>query len=211
MSDYLIPFKDYERIYQCIYSILHSEDAELLNSSLHFAFLGATILNHHYKIEATVQAGISAVCLGETEDDVLLYGQVVDGQIVANQAHCHCWLEVDGWLIDFSAPLFAEQIKKEGNRNTFPPLMLQKELSQAASQPSLLLAPGDFMLHASPELLEALFTEFFSQPLNNQLLDIATVYYKKASEQMPDVELLKNDNGDKRHIVFQSPYLIGAF
>ena len=61
-----------------------------------FSFFGAQILKNHYDLNALPKAGVAAYQLGEGSK-----------RVIDDAEEFHCWVEVDGWLIDFMAPSFS--------------------------------------------------------------------------------------------------------
>ena len=116
MTSELIPFSDYQRIYQTIYAILRGEKANISESCLYFSVFGAYILKTYYNIDAIPVVGIAAYKVGDGENDVLLFADVKDNTLECTLDGFHAWIQADGWLIDFAAPVFPEMIGAQGGK-----------------------------------------------------------------------------------------------
>lgn len=102
----LIKQTDYHRIYRVINSLLISQNADPASASMYFSTFGAFILQQHYKVKAVPKGGLAAYNLGGT---VLLFADHrEDGYVTGAGENFHCWVEADGWAIDFMAPAFSE-------------------------------------------------------------------------------------------------------
>ena len=103
----LLPLPDYQRIYQVIYSVLEaSEVARTHRACILFTIAGTMILRDHYKLPATISAGFMGMMVDEKSSTVAMYGRMGDGLESDDQAF-HAWVECQGWLIDFMAPIMA--------------------------------------------------------------------------------------------------------
>ncbi len=105
----LIKQSDYHRIYRVINSLLLAQNADPATASMYFSSFGAFILKQHFKLQAVPKGGLSAYNLDGTR--VLFADHREDGAVSGAGENFHCWVEADGWAIDFMAPAFADAIK----------------------------------------------------------------------------------------------------
>src|SRR5262245_17111712 len=102
----LIKQTDYNRIFRVISSLLINENASDAVASMYFSTFGAFILAHHFKIKATPKGGLAAYNLAGT---VMLFADHRDdGYVTGAGENFHCWVEAEGWAIDFMAPAFSQ-------------------------------------------------------------------------------------------------------
>jgi hypothetical protein len=184
MSKFLIPFQDYERIYRTIYSILKSEKANVTHSCIYFAVFGAYILETHYKIRANPVAGIAGYRVGYGERDVLIFADSIDGRMCANDDGFHCWIEAEGWLIDFMMPIFPELMREIGHPNPCGKKMMQKRLASAAPSVGSLIAEGDFFCIPDLDRTREIMVNFQSKPANADLAQISANWFKRLPKKM---------------------------
>jgi hypothetical protein len=184
MDKYLIPLKDYERIHKTIYSILINEDAQTHHSCIYYSLFGAYILNEHYNIDPKVHAGIAGYRLVSGDQGTLLFAEINGSYLSCSDNGFHCWIEAEGWLIDFMAPSFPAMMKEAGNNNTFKPFMFQKEINLASETPDEMSDIEDFFISSYPEFMNDIFNNFISKPLNTDLIEICSQWYKKPPKKM---------------------------
>ena len=111
----LLALPDYQRIYQVIYSVLEaSEVARTHRACILFTIAGTLILREHYKLPATISAGFMGMMVDAKSSTVAMYGRMGDGPESDGQAF-HAWVECQGWLIDFMAPIMGMAFKEDGH------------------------------------------------------------------------------------------------
>jgi len=179
-----IPLRDYERIFKTIYSILKSEEADIEHSCVYASIFGAHIIRSHYKLEAKVHAGIAAYKLGAGDDDVMVYAERKEGEVFCSDAGFHCWVEVNGWLIDFMAPLFPDMIKRLRKELVLKPLMMQKRLDKSKKSIGDLVEVGDFFLETDINKTHEIIDNFSEKRANSDLMEICENWYKKPPKKM---------------------------
>lgn len=175
-----VPFADFERISRGILGMLESEMADITASCLFFGLIGESILRRHYKIEARAMVGEAFYRLGG--EHVIAFARHGEHQ------GFHCWVEAQGWFIDFSAIVFPEIVSALGH----PPcrrLMFQKPLSKAALSAAELPANGGFHCLADSALTQAHRAEFHARLAYDDLLNIVTDWYRKPPTAMPVINV----------------------
>ena len=210
MNRPLIPFADYQRIYQSIYSILRSEKADVGISCLYFSVFGARILKEYYKIDAKPVAGIAAYKIGNGEDDQMLFGDVNGDTLECTLGGFHAWIQADGWLIDFAAPVFPELIKARGVKIPCVPKMLQKELGGMATSLNELNNIGDFFLEVDTDVVDQHLQLFSSIPVNMDLAVICCEWYRRPPKKMQKDKPIQDLNGNINHVSLCGPPLVGV-
>lgn len=142
----LLPLPDYQRIYKVIYSVLETtEIARTHRACILFTIAGTLILRKHYKLPATISAGFMGMMVEEKSSTVAMYGRMGNGPESSEQAF-HAWVECQGWLIDFMAPIMGDAFKEDGHPLTLPRWMLQKPLAERKLDINDLQRVGDFYL-----------------------------------------------------------------
>ncbi len=130
----LLPLRDFQRIFQVLHGMVLYEGLDPAKSCMFFNVIGAAILNKHYGLEANPVVGAVAFCLDHTNEVILAFGDEVDGTLTTSKAKgsFHCWVEVEGWLIDFSSPLYREILFSIGVVNRCGRKVFQKLLVEAS-------------------------------------------------------------------------------
>jgi hypothetical protein len=178
-----LPFLDYQRIYQFIFDALESSGSTITyRSCVFFAATGATILREHYNVPATISVGSMALRVDELQPNVVIYGRNENGCLQSDENAFHSWVECDGWLIDFMAPILDIALQKAGTNWTVPSRMLQKNLADSKTSLGEIQHAGDFVVGHNTELanlvLDSQSARFF------QLMEICVGNYRKLSEPL---------------------------
>lgn len=211
MKKFLIPLKDYERISKIIYSILKNEDADMEKSCLYYSFFGAHILKEHYKLDAKVRAGIAGYRLGNGEKNLLMFAEVVGGKLTCSENGFHCWVEVEGWLIDFMAPIFPNVMLSAGYDESCAPKMMQKKLGQMVESPDALSSSGEFFLSSHQDMMEELFEHFVSKSANTDLIEICSRWYKKPPKKMMKEISISDGKGRISNVQLKGRSVVGVW
>lgn len=141
----LLPLPDYQRIYQVIYSVLEASEIAITHRGcVFFAAAGAMLLREHCGLPATISTGCMALMLDEHKANVLVYGREENGVFVGDEDAFHAWVECDGWLLDFMAPIIGEALRADGRDWQVPRRMLQKHLSERRGSIGEIQHAGDF-------------------------------------------------------------------
>ncbi len=211
MQKPIIPFADYVRIYTAIYSVLESEKARTHRACKFFAFIGAAILEKHYKLRATPVAGAALYCVDEATQTNIFYGRVQDGYLACDDEAFHCWVQCEGYLIYFHAPLIRDVQAEEGLPVSVGRKMMQKPLSSQAENANLVTKTGDFLLMPNPPLTKHFLDEFAEVGLVNDLANICFDWYKKPPKNMAPRITTMGKNGEPIPIQFKAPRLDGIW
>ena len=175
-------------------------------SCILFSFFGAQILKNHYNLSALPKAGIAAYQLGNDES----------AKIIADEgASFHCWVEVDGWLIDFMAPSFsnlkaAKEATKTGGLKV-PPKMMQKPLSSMSGSIAELKQAGDFYLEANNAILANKYMVIKNTPVFGDLADVCSQWYTKPPKGIISSMVIEDQEGELTTIPLQGERVIGAW
>ena len=198
----IINSTEYERIYKIINSMVLNEGVAPDVASTLFSFFGAQILKNHYKLNALPKAGIAAYQLGEGEGATMVADQA---------ASFHCWVEVDGWLIDFMAPSFSSLKTTNDNGATLSPKMMQKPLSDMSKSVDGLSQSGDFYLEAINEVLMDKYAELKNTPVFGDLADVCSHWYNKPPKGIIANMVIEDQDGELTSIPLQGETVIGAW
>jgi len=191
MKDFAIKNKDYKRIFETIYSTIKRQDEiDITKSCINFSIIGAMILQKHYKLDAKICMGMASYCFDDMK--CLTYGEQTKDQIKLSRNNFHAWIVVDnnhdGWIIDFSCPIFPLIIKKELNQEyKCPSTAFQRKISSMAQDGSELKKRGDFYLYHDLDMTKKVVEKFTSRPYNTDTVSVCLKWYKK-----PHLNMKKN-------------------
>lgn len=202
MARQLIPHDDYCRIFRTIYSVLHSENAEIPHRCIWFSLIGATILHKHYNLNAKVFMGIAAYMVDDVSLSVLTFAEKDGQRLVSTEAGFHSWIEADGFVLDFMSPLFPTLMQTPDRKALCKSQMFQREIETMAKSPRELAATGDFFLCPNAKLTNDLVDDFISIPSNMDTLNNCSSWYRRPPSEMPQTIDVSNERGgiDKIHL-----------
>lgn len=201
----LIKQSDYQRIYRVINSLLVAQNADTSTASMYFASFGAFILKQHYKLDAAPRGGLAAYNLGGF---VLLFADHrEDGYVSGAGENFHCWVEVNGWMIDFMAPAFADGAP---NRS-ISPKMWQRPLASMAQSINDLDRSGDFFCRHEPQAMARNFAEWQKHAAIGDLASVAAKWFRKSPKQMSTSISLEASSGQTRGVPLVGHTLEGTW
>lgn len=174
----LIKQTDYHRIYRVINSLLVNENADPASASMYFSTFGAFILEHHYKVKAKPKGGLAAYNLDGKM--ILFADHREDGHVTGAGENFHCWVEADGWAIDFMAPAFAQAAQGL----SVPSKMFQRPLTDMAASINDLSQSGDFYYKSEPEATARRFADWRKHAMIGDLASVAAGWFRKSPRQM---------------------------
>jgi hypothetical protein len=201
----LIKQSDYHRIYRVINSLLHNEKADPATASMYFSTFGAFILKQHYKLDAAPKGGLAAYNLGGTV--ILFADHREDGYVTGAGENFHCWVEADGWAIDFMAPAFSESAKGLA----LPSRMFQRPLSSMAASINDVSNPGDFFLQHEPRAMAGHFADWQKHGMIGDLATVAAKWFRKSPKQMPASISIEGPGGKLNTVSLRGNALSGAW
>ena len=206
----LIKLRDYQRIYSTVNSILLNEKADLTVACMYYSVFGAYVLKKHYKIDAAPVSGLAAYNVGG-KNNILTFGEIQNENLVSTSNAFHCWIEANGWLIDFMAPVFPEIIKKSEIEFSCEPKMLQKPLESMNSSAYDLLQEGDFYVKKCPLLTAEKLKHFTTSLAFGDLAEICVSWYKKPPKKMISKIRIQDGKGMDNEVILTGKKLKGAW
>jgi len=186
----LLTLKQYQRVYKVIHSIVEHLGKDPAVACMYFSSFGAYILKKHFNINAEIKSGYAAYQVGN-DGKVICFGHLdEEGKFSNKSVSFHCWIEAEGWLIDFMAPNFPRMYDENGVKVNFilPCCMLQKPLSEMSSSISKLHKTGDFYLETDLNSAQERFSDLRDQR-NGYFAELCVDWYVK-----PPRNILKQIN-----------------
>ncbi|MDC9719333.1 MAG: DUF2026 family protein [Gammaproteobacteria bacterium] len=210
----LITLPDYRRIYSTIHSLLLADEVGSHEASFLLSVYGAQILKRHYGIAAQPVVGSAAYHLG-LQAKVLAFGEYKNGRLESHNQQHHCWVEADGWLIDFMAPLFPVLVKRAGKDAKIDAWMMQKPMAKAKKTLGELRHQGDFYVLENDALASQKMSQLVNEKAHIQRGKLAVDWFVKAPKKMPSPLNVNyegaQDAGKKKLIAYKSFLVSGAW
>lgn len=200
---------EYERIFQVIYSVLDGR-ARIAHACLFFSWVGTKILEQKHRIPARPVAGAAAYLADEKISHCVLLGRITNDALTSSRTAFHSWIESEGIVIDFLAPLFEDSLRDDGHQVTVPRRMFQKPRSEMAGNLNDLRREGDFLLVDNPSLTHELFDKFTQRPGQMDLANACLTWYEPYPTALRPM-LLTNDLGESYPLRFTGPAITGAW
>jgi len=210
----LITLADYRRIYSTIHSLLIADSVNSHEASMLFSVYGAQILKRHFGMAAQPIVGASVYHLG-LQAKILVFGEYQGGHLQSSDSQHHWWIEVDGWMIDFMAPLFPVLVKRTGKNAQIEPWMMQKPLAKAKKTLAAVQYQGDFLLLENDSLASQKMSQMVTEKAHIQRGKLAVDWFVKAPKKMPSPLNVKlpgaQDAGKKKLIAYKSFLVSGSW
>lgn len=203
----LLPLPDYQRIYQVIYSVLSASEIALTHRAcIFFASVGTMILREHYGRSASISAGCMALMVDEQKANVVVYGREEDGVFVSGREAFHAWVECDGWLIDFMAPIMGVGLREDGHDWNVPRRMLQKRLADGKASPGEIQHEGEFFIGHDRALAESLIDGQSVQ--FHDLMNVCLKWFRKPPKPLKSIAMA-DSQGPTKTLVARAPSIEG--
>ncbi len=205
-----ITLPDYERLFRTIHAVMGNEDDDRSRVCLVFGIVGAALLRNHHGIkDARPVAGVAGYNLGTQTNHVLFYGSVESRRPVATRDAFHCWIEINGWIMDLTAPLFGAQAPVEQGGASIPPKMFQK-LASSATLDDLNL-PGAYLHAHDPILTNSLMLGLQGNQLLTYLIAVCDQWYSPGPKKMNLIKRMNNKYGGVDEIRLSNTRITGAW
>ena len=207
----LIPLLDYLRIHGVIRAVLDSVDAHTAYACMFFSVAGAAILREFYKKEAMPVAGAAFYLVNEQQRNVISLATVEEGQVQSSDTAFHAWVQCDGYVIDFMAPIFPETCAAVGHPFITPRRMFQKKWVDMAPSHEHLDREGDFHLVPNPGLTIDLRHSFLKKPAGADLVNVCLHWYRRPPKSILPELMMQNDLGEITRIKLGIVAVAGAW
>lgn len=198
---------DYQRIYQVIYSVLTAADGRAHRACSFFTVVGMALLREHYKLQATISAGVAVYKIDP--DNVLCFGRREGQKLVAGADGYHAWIEVDGFAIDFMAPLFTDVALEEGLPRV-PRRMFQKPLAAMKALDEL-DRPGDFKLQHDNQTASDVVDDFSARAGHFDLMKVCQTWFEKPPRQLRPMAMGDSQRGSPVTLTLRAPAIEGVW
>ena len=209
MNKPLIPFKDYRRIFNTIFSVLLEEDVRINHSCVNFSVIGSLILREKYKLDPKVYMGIAVYMIDHNNNNLLTFAEKSENQLIFTENGFHSWIVVNDWVIDFTAPLFPSMIKENFENGTCQSKMFQKPLNSMCASVADLKSNGDYFIQEDISLADYMMNLFTKSRINMDLAEICCHWYKKPPSKMKKTITISNGVGHLKQVSLKSNKITG--
>ncbi len=207
----LLPLADYQRIFRVIHSVLDSVDANIPAASFFFSVTAAQILKKFYKMNAFPVAGAAFYLVSKEGDGALSFGVIDEGKVDSNRDAFHCWVQCDGVVIDFMAPVFQELLAAAGHPMTLPRQMFQKDMARMCASAEALQLQGDFNLVPNLALTRDLLQQFMNKAALSNLSQVCLDWYRKPPKELDTDLVMQGAEGAGTSIKLSRLQITGAW
>lgn len=208
-----IPLQDYQRIFRVLKSVLDCAGTGAVHSSTFFSVAGAQVLEKHYKKKCQPVAGAAVYKVDDAAQTAISLsgGPAQGGRGAGAEEGFHCWIVCDGWIIDFMAPLFVEQVRPANGAGRFSRKMFQKPIDAMSDSPLLMKKPGDFYMLPDVDLTRDVLERFFSDDGLKDMVQICMHWYRKPPRGIPRQLSVQTQAGTTIELTLAGPALDGVW
>lgn len=206
----LLPFADYCRIFRVIYSVLDGR-AHTHRACIFFAVAGAIILRQHYQLKAIPVAGAAAYMVDSDTSLVATFGKIEHGMLVSSAEAFHCWVQCDGYVIDFMTPVFRENLQAAGISSPIARKMFQYPLAEMVESSVELDSDGAFSLFPSSERTQAMIENFEAKASFGDLANVCSHWYRRPPKRISETLDMSNDLGKVERLTLHGPEVSGVW
>lgn len=199
-------------MFRVIHAIIANERCDPAKACVFFAMAGSFILTMHHGLNnAHPMAGFAGYNLRLPSNLVLLLGAVQDNEPISTKDAFHCWIEVDGYTLDLTAPLFDQMAPADQKGQRIAPQMFQRLSASGVLSVGQLGSPGAFMHSRNPELMTALQARFVQLRANEDLVQICAQWYVKPPKKMAPYVGVLNQQAQVQRVAPSSIRIEGAW
>lgn len=179
-----ITLPEYERLFRTIHAVVANENGDPTKACLFFAVAGAYLLKRHHKLSSACPvAGVAGYNLRTPTNFAIVFGRPEGDTLVADADHFHCWIEVDGWIVDLMAPLLDEMAPADRKGAIIPRFMFQKPVIANRSAVSL-DTPGAYLHIPNNRLTTDLMKGFTEKPAYFDLVQACDQWYVRPPKKI---------------------------
>ena len=206
----VIPLADYQRIFRVIFTVL-DERAHTHAACIFFAMVGAEILRQHYNVKAIPVSGAAAFAVSEDDSLIATFGKIENRELISAGDAFHCWVECNGYAIDFMAPLFHESLRASGHQCSIRRRMFQRPIDQMDPMLTHFTHEGAFHLVPDLEQSKAMLANFNARPASTDLANICVSRYKRPPKRINETFDIQDDLDKITKLKLNGPELSGVW
>ena len=206
-----ITLPEYERLFRTIHAVVANEQGDPTKACLFFAVAGAYLLKRHHKLSSACPvAGVAGYNLRTPTNFAIVFGRQEGDTLVADADHFHCWVEVDGWIVDLMAPLFDEMAPADRKGATIPRFMFQKPAIGDVSAVNL-DTPGAYLHTPNDRLTTDLMKGFTEKPAYFDLVQVCDQWYTRQHKKIAPSIGITDQTGKAKEVLLSPVRIAGAW
>ncbi|SDI31922.1 DUF2026 family protein [Propionivibrio dicarboxylicus] len=206
-----ITLPEYERLFRTIHAVCATEQSDPTKSSLFFSVAGAYLIKRHHKLDsASPVAGVAGYNVSGSGKFSIVFGKTTSGAYLADSDHFHCWVEVDGWVVDLMAPLFNEAASADRKVESIPRFMFQKPVIADVSAIGI-DKPGAYFHIPNDRLTTDLMTGFAENPVCSDLVRICDQWYARPPRKIAPSIGIEDQAGNAEEVCLSPLRITGAW
>lgn len=202
---------DFERMFRVIHGALLNEEGDASKACLYFGIIGAAIIAKHHDASARPVVGAAVYNVCPANNYVLAFMQQDHLGIHSSTDDFHCWIEVGGWAVDLSSPMFPEMVQSTGKTTQIPRNLFQRSLNYMAESPYRTTAKNAFWYQPNPRLTVDLIHHFSSKLANVDIAEICVDWYEPAPGKIQPSLSIANQDGKISNMPLSPLRVEGAF
>ena len=204
-----VTLPEYQRLFRTIHAVVANEQGDPAKACLFFAVAGAYVLKRHHKLSSACPvAGVAGYNLRTPTNFSIVFGKSESDTLVSDTNTFHCWIEVDGWVIDLMAPLFDDMAPAERKGAVIPRFMFQKPVIADVKTISL-DTPGAYLHLPNDRLTTDLMQGFTEKPAHSDLVRVCDQWYVRPPKKIAPSIGISDQTGQAKE-VFLSPVRIAG-
>jgi hypothetical protein len=206
-----ITFVEYERIFRVLYTVL-DDRAVTHRACIFFAVAGANLLREHHRMKADPVSGAAAILVDDAAGNVATFAAIDQGFFLASEDRFHCWVQCDGWIVDFMMPLLKENMRATGAEWAIPRRMFQRPIAEGGSCPEdFNRRSANFVFLPSAERTIAMHANFHARPASEDLSQVCNAWYRRPPRKMPATLDMGDNTGGVTRLKLHGPSIEGAW
>lgn len=206
----LLPFADYCRMFRVIHTVLGGH-ALTQRPCILYAVAGTLLLRRHYKLNALPVAGAARYTVDADKALAVAFGQIEGDRLIATPEAFHCWVECDGYAIDFMAPIFREGLALTGIHEAIPRRMFQRRIAEMAKTSDGLAVDGAFSLYPDQQRTMAVMKNFDARHASGDLANTCAHWYRRPPKNIPTTLDVANAAGTVQRLTLHGPEISGVW
>ncbi|OIT11699.1 hypothetical protein BL241_11540 [Ralstonia solanacearum] len=196
-----LTFAQYSRIHNVVASLARRFGRPDGTHCVFYGLCGAAIMREQYGRDATVTCGFGGVVI-HVQDGIAVitaWGEPqLDGHVIATPDAFRCWVECNGFAIDFSAPTYqrgfdASSLGKAVTLPRIPLRMFQKPVAQVRGGFDRLAHVGDAFLQPDSGITADVIGTALERPGMATLVRAARDWHRPVPRTLPpSITMLDN-------------------
>jgi hypothetical protein len=202
---------DYARIHQVIRAVLDGTGSPTNVSCHFFSMAGAMMMGRAHRKRGNPVTGSAALCIGGEPLQGIVLSSREGRETAPNRDNYHCWVEYDGFVIDFMAPIFREFMQRINYPHHIPRKMLQAPIASGFDSPKQLRKSGEFSYRVDPALTVDFIRSFGTVAEEDDLLAICLAWYKPFPAKIAPTFLIRSNSGPDIELRLRPSEIDGAW